>query len=225
MRKRNTPPTPGSKRSRRHPKAIGLLTPTTRVLDLPPVPPASLGNDEFYGSRGLILKSMGYKTYANYLDSPEWTRIRGNVLLADKCSCRCCGEMATEVHHTSYDIWTLRGGCLDGLHAICRKCHKLVEFQGRNKRTPSEMVSEFNKRVENLRCTRRGKISNPGTTVDAPGGARLADGGACTVSNSHGRTLVGAMDDNGYPAGVPTSQADEGAVIPSKLGVVYRATR
>lgn len=225
-RKRSTPPEflrdrkkhwtspgrPKNKQRQRKQKATGLLTPTTRTLNLPPVPPTCISPDEFYGRRGLILIEMGYKTYKDYLGSDEWARIRGNVLIADNHQCRCCGAPATEVHHTSYNIWALRGGTLDDLHAICRKCHKEVEFNGRDKRTPADMVSTFCKKVHLHTSTQRGKTSNPGTEVSIPGGARLVDGGACTVSNNPGRTLAGPIAEPESPEGLPRTKRHEGTV-------------
>ena len=66
-----------------------------------------------------------YNTYEEFLDSPEWKRIRKFILLRDDGKCRLCNNPATQVHHLMY---TTKAGIyhterLFNLIAICQPCH------------------------------------------------------------------------------------------------------
>lgn len=87
-----------------------------------------------YAQRDMHLKSMGYRSYKEYLHSDLWNVIRQLVLMRDGGVCQCCGDVAEQVHHDRYDIEVLRGRNVKPLYAMCRKCHELVEFRDNAKR-------------------------------------------------------------------------------------------
>lgn len=104
--------------------------------------PKSLETTKFFHRRDQLIRKMGYKTYTKYKDSELWNNIRTRVFSRDKGLCRICSSKATEVHHVSYDLLTLKGKRLDDLYALCRACHNSVEFrdiEARIRRNPSEM--------------------------------------------------------------------------------------
>lgn len=99
---------------------------------------------EFYGIRSASLSDAGYASYEEYLASDKWAKIRRRILKMDRWTCRMCGEVATEVHHTSYRRTAILGTDASHLHSLCRGCHELAEFVDGNpdgqRRTPADMV-------------------------------------------------------------------------------------
>jgi hypothetical protein len=99
-----------------------------------------------YRARNATLRTLGFESYAEYLESKLWAGIRERVLERDKYRCRLCNLKALSVHHTSYDKETLLGLELKWLAAICSSCHRRIEFtaEGR-KRTPEEVAEQYRK--------------------------------------------------------------------------------
>lgn len=75
-------------------------------------------------------------TYAEYLKSPLWAKIRRRVLKRDGQACRSCGRRATQVHHGEYTPGTMSGSDLTMLFAICGPCHLEATFGPTGKRSP-----------------------------------------------------------------------------------------
>ena len=73
-------------------------------------------------------KSLGFASYSDYLKSDLWKGIRARVLKCANGRCCCCNAIAFEVHHDVYSEENLSGRSLNGLFAICRKCHQTIEF-------------------------------------------------------------------------------------------------
>jgi hypothetical protein len=109
-----------------------------------------------YGSRAINLKELGFEDYAQYLASPLWASIRCKAMLSYGYKCRLCSGPATEVHHLSYDLDTLRSLKRKNLVALCRACHTSVEFTtDGTKRAFSESLRQFfllERRVEVDTC-------------------------------------------------------------------------
>lgn len=128
---------------------------------LPPLNP-SLTHAEFYGERRRALRKMGFPSYAVYLASPLWARIRARVFALDEGLCRLCQEPATEIHHTNYDRHTLKGRSLRHLHALCHGCHERVEFdddpEKRQRRVPYAMQREVEAGIQNDRAALRKRL-------------------------------------------------------------------
>jgi hypothetical protein len=87
------------------------------------------------------LKKLGFPDYATYLQSPLWKSIRQKVFTRDQHWCRVCENKAEQVHHTRYDLATLRGIDLSQLFSVCRDCHKTIEFDGDVKRQFWEVIN------------------------------------------------------------------------------------
>ena len=98
-------------------------------------------NDEGYGRRKQLLGYFGIKTYEQYLCSELWRAVRA-LALKDCERCRFCTDMATQVHHRSYDIATV-----ERLYPTCRHCHYKIEFDEYDrKRTFEQARAETIKR-------------------------------------------------------------------------------
>lgn len=63
--------------------------------------------------------------YAEYLESPEWARLRLRVLRRAEGVCEGCGlRTPTQVHHLTYD--RIYREMLFDLVAVCRECHAAI---------------------------------------------------------------------------------------------------
>lgn len=104
-----------------------------------------------YEKRDEVLRSMGFRSYTAYLQSPVWGKIRSRVYAAKGKRRRTCPAPATCVHHTSYKSVVLRGKDISPLFPLCGDCHKAVEFDetGR-KRDMNEVQKVFNDRKKDV---------------------------------------------------------------------------
>ena len=87
-----------------------------------------------YRFRNRCLSALGYDSYESYLDSCLWSGLRRTVYERDRYSCQSCGDKADAVHHVEYTWENLSGRSVDGMVAICRTCHSLIEFDERGKK-------------------------------------------------------------------------------------------
>lgn len=71
-----------------------------------------------------VLKSIGFRSYADYLSSLLWATVRRQAFERWGSKCRACGKEATQVHHADYSRGTLRGDTLDHLWPVCNACHQ-----------------------------------------------------------------------------------------------------
>ena len=88
-----------------------------------------------YKQRDDVLRSMGFASYAAYLASPLWKRIRARLFkVCDKC---VCGAPATQFHHKTYKRKYMkgRGKIHKYIVPLCRECHKAIEFDGSQKKS------------------------------------------------------------------------------------------
>ena len=94
-----------------------------------------------YQQRRIVLIELGYTTYDDYLRSTLWGSIRATVLKRCKSKCEVCPQqIATEVHHKSYNHSAMAGSTLGDLVGICRSCHQCAEFHPNgDKRTHEEV--------------------------------------------------------------------------------------
>jgi len=88
-----------------------------------------------YEDRDLIIKSMGFKNYNDYLSSALWNNIRQIVIRTFNGKCQFCNNSVTEIHHSSYDKETLLGHKYDNLHPVCNKCHHKMEYFDNGEKT------------------------------------------------------------------------------------------
>ena len=81
-----------------------------------------------YFHRNEILKSLGFESYAAYIKSQLWRRIRQRVGNHAHIQCFACGGKAYCVHHIEYSLETLTGRNPCGLVPLCDPCHTSIEF-------------------------------------------------------------------------------------------------
>lgn len=123
-----------------------------------------------YRARDAILAAIGYPSYAEYLQSELWSRIRRRVLSRDGWKCRVCQEQANEIHHWDYSEKTLLGENIGGLVALCRLCHRQAEIDRDGFRRGLAKANEFLKnRADNEKGWKRRK---PSQRDDRPLAAR-----------------------------------------------------
>jgi hypothetical protein len=82
-----------------------------------------------YHERNELLKDMGYPSYAHYLRSPTWARIRTETLKRNNFTCFRCSQRAQTAHHLNYSKNTLLGLNKGSIVAICFDCHRQIEHK------------------------------------------------------------------------------------------------
>lgn len=85
--------------------------------------------------RRVFLLALGFSSYARYLASDLWLTIRAKAMESAGGKCARCGGDATQVHHTEYSYEALRGDRPKTLVALCRVCHKFIEFHPDGRKT------------------------------------------------------------------------------------------
>lgn len=91
-----------------------------------------------YDKRQEDLEKLGFKHYRAYLNSGLWRGIRKAAFARSKGKCHMCLKAKpAQIHHTRYDLPILRGdpGCLEYLVALCKYCHRNIEFTAGRKNT------------------------------------------------------------------------------------------
>ena len=96
-------------------KKLGLPAPVFRNLDT-------------YSERHKVLYSLGFKSYADYLVSGLWKKIRQRAFIINGRTCKLCPAKADVLHHQDYTRETLLGKKISNLKPICNACHSLIEF-------------------------------------------------------------------------------------------------
>lgn len=117
--------------------------------------------------RSLILATLGFKSYSDYLKSTLWKHIR-EAKLAAASNCELCGGSAHIVHHQRYSRAALSGEKTDLLVSLCHRCHKRVEFRSDGtKRTPSAARRFIRKELA------KGRESAPTNSLDLAAAERF----------------------------------------------------
>lgn len=99
---------------------------------------------ETYNDRNLVLKELGFNSYADYRDSELWASIRRRAFAKHGSTCLLCKQQADVLHHFSYRKEVLEGKQLDKLKPLCDECHHKVEFDEKdNKRTLLDSQNTF----------------------------------------------------------------------------------
>lgn len=66
--------------------------------------------------------------YKEYLNSPQWAKIRNKVLQRDDFKCSICGSYrGLQVHHLNYNHFKNEENYLEDLMTLCNKCHEEIE--------------------------------------------------------------------------------------------------
>ena len=79
----------------------------------------------FFKQQKLVFDPLMSERYFEYLKSPEWRELRGEVIRRAEFRCEQCGlELGWrgEVHHKSYE--NLFREVLDDLEYLCPDCHQ-----------------------------------------------------------------------------------------------------
>ena len=96
-----------------------------------------------YDKRALLLSSLGYTNYAQYLASAEWATIRARVLSAGPV-CVMCDKPSAVVHHVKYWDTVLLGLQDSCLAPLCHRCHEQIEVpDGKKSRMGSANTALF----------------------------------------------------------------------------------
>jgi 5-methylcytosine-specific restriction endonuclease McrA len=119
---------------------------------------------ETYEQRNILLRELGYPTYAIYLQSQPWSIIRQQAYHIHGHTCRLCPRRATTIHHLSYTRTVLLGDDLSLLAPLCRHCHNQVEFSGKRKRTIASSQRHYYKLLY-ARISRLKRISSLNATA------------------------------------------------------------
>lgn len=96
-----------------------------------------------YKVRNTLLRSLGFDSYQNYLQSELWGQIRGQVLSRDSFTCCVCKKFATEVHHRSYTKAGLTGESLNSMQSVCGDCHQRAEIDEFGRKRTLEEANEI----------------------------------------------------------------------------------
>ncbi len=111
---------------------------------------------ETYADRNTLLKQLGYNSYAEYLASPLWQRIRTLVIEFYGNRCKVCARRATTTHHLSYKRRVLIGYELESIVRLCESCHYKIEFDAKGtKRSLEAARTEYQRLIvpkKTVRC-------------------------------------------------------------------------
>jgi len=128
-----------------------------------------------YDRRNQALAEMGFPSYAAYLESELWRKIRLRVLRRDFFRCRFCGGKPRKVcaHHGDYERDTLEGLRLSGIYTACYRCHEELEFSARGGKLPPKTVRKKTRRLakdqafrERMAERRSAPLQPPSTGTD-----------------------------------------------------------
>jgi hypothetical protein len=74
------------------------------------------------------------ESYAEYLKSRKWKKIRNRILKRDRRTCQRCGGHGSSVHHRSYDDAVMDGLDDTRLVTVCGGCHNVITFDSQGRR-------------------------------------------------------------------------------------------
>ena len=103
-----------------------------------------------YASRNALLRDYGYASYDAYLKSALWRRIKKEFLKGRLCL--LCRRSASVLHHRSYDKQTMLYGDKKTLVPMCLRCHKVIEFDDKNRKAT---LKEANQKLSRLLVMKR----------------------------------------------------------------------
>lgn len=105
----------------------------------------SLRDGKSYASRNFYLRMLGFCSYAAYLKSDLWKKVRKRVFECKGRDCYLCGKYATQVHHNRYHKNDLTGKRLKFLNPICGECHDGIEFLAGKKASLEQAKRKFDR--------------------------------------------------------------------------------
>jgi hypothetical protein len=142
-----------------------------------------------YAQRNILLERLGFLSYADYLKSHQWSKIRRRVLKRAEWRCEVCGQQtATSVHHRSYRREVLLGHKEydNFLVATCVDCHRESEYSGGVKTT----LTTANARMRDIAA--RYERSLPGLCASCR--VRDAKKGSCLCGKCGRPPRLAALD-------------------------------
>lgn len=131
------------------------------------------------------LRELGYRSYAAYLRSNHWERVRRDWRISGRPKrCEVCGDREYQLHHRTYE--RLGAELLSDLQALCERCHSLhhqLEREGHEtidfspERAAQYAEKRTDRNVEKPRGeptlldkhSRRAKAAREGTTTGPSG--------------------------------------------------------
>ena len=149
--------------------------------------------------------ALGFRTYAEYLASPLWRRIKTQELRRAGGKCAACGNITRTIHHRDYRPRVLAGNDSAALVALCQPCHDHVHYApGKKERSWNEGERVLRKMIEgrlryfaygsNMLTGRlRGRVGNC-----TPGGLAILSG---HVLRFHKRSKDGSGKCNAFATG------------------------
>lgn len=88
--------------------------------------------------------------YKEYLNSPQWAKIRNKVLQRDDFKCSICGSYrGLQVHHLNYNHFKNEENYLEDLMTVCNECHEKIENQ--KKEQDRRIFEDYLEEKEKLR--------------------------------------------------------------------------
>ena len=141
-------------------------------------------------SRDANLRRMGYSSYADYLSSELWSRIRARVFSLKGRRCFLCSNSATELHHNRYHTNDLTGEVIRHINPVCRACHQSIEFPDGYKGTVYRAAAEFNKKRKQLLSPKPAKDVPPGPIFCACGQYRKKNKPVCAACERRSKREV-----------------------------------
>lgn len=115
-----------------------------------------------YEERNSTLYHLGFSSYAEYLESDLWKKIRDRVYKMKGRGCLLCERPATELHHNRYHKNDLLGKTLSFIHPICRDCHLSIEYD-RDKKVSAKTAAKRFDSLRELHCGSAGPNHQPVT--------------------------------------------------------------
>ncbi len=100
-----------------------------------------------YAKRNDLLATLGYASYAEYLQSDQWRGLRQRIVRRFP-NCLLCDADAVDVHHLDYQVDTLLGRRQHRLVPLCRYHHHQIEFDGNRKRDVRQATGALCKLAE-----------------------------------------------------------------------------
>jgi len=94
-----------------------------------------------YRDRGEILAEMGFTSYAAYVSSPLWRRIRREAMERSKHLCDACRREARHVYLLDFEPATLNGDQPASVATICELCIAKAQFSDDGKRNILEAAN------------------------------------------------------------------------------------
>ena len=98
---------------------------TGEIIEKPKPVKRPLGEGSYSPVLDALADEAGFASYATYLQSPTWGKLRQRVLHRDQYKCVKCGSsVALTVHHDRYI--NLRAKEIKHLKTMCWPCHRKI---------------------------------------------------------------------------------------------------